>query len=150
VYVQDFCLRPSCYRLVLTDAGNNGLCCANGNGEAIVYNDHGAPLDTIAEFIYTDVFRFCYPEYPDSMGIIQVYPVPNNGVFTVMVDPHMLGENLELRLADMSGRIVFTQAFTAGYVTTIDARPLATGVYAAYVYSTVLRQTGMRRILVVN
>lgn len=150
IYTQEFCLRQSCYRLVLHDAAGNGLCCLNGNGSAILRDETGTPMDTITDFYYSRTISFCNPGFPDTADIFQVFPVPNDGSFSIIIDPRVLGEDVELRLSDLSGRIVFRQSFTASYIHTIDARPLATGVYAAYLYSAVLRRTGVCKILVVN
>jgi hypothetical protein len=148
LFVRDLCLRPSCYTFTVTDNGGNGLCCGNGNGYFQLTDPEGNLIAFRGAFGTTENISFCFPEFPADADVFRIYPVPSDGSFNLMVDPPIIGETLELRISDMSGRIVVAQPFTASYVNSFSFPFLAVGIYHASVYSNYKKKLQVQKILV--
>lgn len=63
-----------------------------------------------------------------SSNVINVYPNPTSNEWFFQLAPGM-GENVSLQLYTADGRLVHTQALTAGTVNTVNASQLAAGMY---------------------
>ena len=150
LFTPELCLRPSCYTFTATDAAGNGLCCGNGYGYFSLSDPAGNVLAFRSAFGASEVVRFCFPEYPAGEPVFIIYPVPNDGSFNLVVEPHLVGKDIELSLSDMSGRIVARRSFTAAYVNPFSFPSLAAGIYHVYIYSDYQKKTKVQKILVVR
>ncbi|MBK8443465.1 MAG: T9SS type A sorting domain-containing protein [Sphingobacteriales bacterium] len=58
-YNLQHCLPKGCYTFTLTDSGNNGICCENGNGNYALFNGEGDVLGFGGDFTNSISVDFC-------------------------------------------------------------------------------------------
>jgi len=112
VYHYDYCFSPGCYTLNLKDVGNDGYCCAFGNGYTLITLNNG--MDTI---LFDNSFstssksiKFCISDSATSLieytsnTVFSVFPNPTKDVIEIK-----LSDNTPIQsiiLTDISGRVV--------------------------------------------
>lgn len=99
-----------------------------------VTNDHGAEMNSDS-VSYVQLDLFCLQELivatvdPDPSLSLQIYPNPNDGVFTVVM-PEPAQQGLLLQVIGLSGNVILTTKTISGSVIqTVDATYLSQGMY---------------------
>lgn len=86
--------------------------------------------------------------YENSAGQLQLFPNPSTGIFNMEL-PEGVAANAELRVQDMTGRVVHSQSVDAdgGGRVSFDLGGLSSGAYVAVLNSNGLRYTGQVRVV---
>ncbi|MBK6331212.1 MAG: T9SS type A sorting domain-containing protein [Bacteroidetes bacterium] len=81
----------------------------------------------------------CFPTsiqiFPDELMHVSIYPNPTGGSFTIDYSKP-LGENCDIRVFDITGKIIYLQSEIAGSFKTIVNLQAAAGIYLLQIIST--------------
>jgi hypothetical protein len=125
-----------CYTFTIFDAGNNGLCCVNGNGIYELLTSGGTVIKAGASFGASESteVKMDAPASVEQSGrnSMKVYPNPVNG--EARVDFYLSNpENVVLNLYNSTGQLVRSEnkgSFPGGnQECTLNAQNLPSGIY---------------------
>ncbi|MCB0755291.1 MAG: T9SS type A sorting domain-containing protein [Flavobacteriales bacterium] len=121
-----------CYTFLIVDDYGDGICCGfTGNGEYTLRDGNntimaqGAEFDEEEEWEFGMVGGLAVNEI--DLGNLSIYPNPTNG--TVFVDVEKADMVLEIRVTDVVGRVVFTEATAGANRTQLELAGLNNGIY---------------------
>lgn len=125
----NLCFKPACYTVTLTDSYGDGICCEYGQGMFLLREKDG---DYVAKFhFFTDTisFRFCTPIHYFTNELFIVYPNPAAGSCTLLLNPQIQNDELELSFIDLNGKIIYQENFSGEYYHTLNLFGLRGGIY---------------------
>jgi lysyl endopeptidase len=126
----DFCLQEGCYQFRMYDSYGDGMCCGYGEGNYTLFDPEWDMIFTGGEFTEQANEDFC----TDDMGVAeggskttwQLGPNPASDRIVLSTSGEFEGS--EIRILDVSGRVVLQQAWS-GELTTIDLGDWPSGLY---------------------
>ncbi len=137
---KEICVQESCYIISWENVQQNLT-------KLDVFDALSTTLVSESELPANDSTLLCYPNNTLTYDLFQVFPVPNNGSFTLQINPQIITEPLQVKISDVSGRIVHTQTIQNTYFNAISLQ-LAAGVYVIYLRSENLKRTYKKKIVV--
>ncbi len=133
-----FCLVNDCYKVTITDAEGDGMCCNWGAGLVSLVLDGNAILAQ-GNFMDSIVVDICTTDSTDTFSVyisnieenllgekIDFIPNPANDFVMVNLSPRHTGKNIEVY--NMSGKLIRSEE-VVGTKTVIDVSGLENGVY---------------------
>ena len=108
--VKDMCLVDDCYKILITDKGDNGICCSNGQG----YYQLTIKDSLVAqggEFTDSAKINFCINEgqynsissEKEQINKITIYPNPSKGIFNIQT----YQTPTEIFVYDVLGKLIY-------------------------------------------
>lgn len=137
---KEICVQENCYVISWQNLSNNLT-------KIDLISPENEPLQTIPNLSTLDTALFCYPVNHLSNELFHIYPVPNDGNFTLQINPQLINEPLQIKISDLSGRIVYTQTVQHNYLQNIQLQ-LSSGVYIVYARSESLKRTFKKKIII--
>ena len=138
--VENICLPNGCYEFKIKDQYGDGLCCTRGKGSFVLEDQDGAVLLTGGEFLSSQTYEVCtngsseLTSTNDDLQLVndKVLVFPNPVVSTVHVQLAAKGEEVEVKIVDLTGRIVKAQVFDSHEgmnLLKVRTDDIATGAY---------------------
>lgn len=130
VMQKSFCLSTGCYIFRVTDSGNDGICCAGGQGSFRIAGSDGNVL--VANKTFTQLFevKFCVPGFPPGWEkLFEIYPNPSSSQINVKLQGYAEGVEGELLIFSTDGKVLTQKQGTLKYLNTFDVSEWAQGVY---------------------
>jgi lysyl endopeptidase len=128
--IENWCLPPGCYDLVINDAYGDGICCGWGQGGYTIVSGAQTLVNFDGQFTTTDTQNFCITATGINGGEIgnniQLYPNPNKGSFTL--DLGLVEENTLVNIYNAVGELVTSETLQQ-QVHTFDLSTQAEGLY---------------------
>lgn len=137
---KEICVQENCYVVSWQNLSNNLT-------KIDFISTENEPLQAITNLSTLDTAMFCYPVNHLSNEIFHIYPVPNDGNFTLQINPQLINEPLQIKISDVSGRIVYTQTVQHNYLQSMQLQ-LSSGVYIVYARSESLKRTFKKKIII--
>ena len=113
-YYQDICLPVGCYKFIIKDAGDDGICCSLGTGEfSITETATNRIIGQGGQFFGADTVSLC-----TLLGInnvsnnyyLDIYPNPSNGTFYIYAK--QLVQKCSIQITNTIGQIIYNSAYT--------------------------------------
>lgn len=83
----------------------------------------------------------------DNINVFSIYPNPNNGTFTI--SHHLIGENYNLEITDLMGKVVHRQLLeTKSNVVQINNHQLSNGIYFVTISNTDANEKIVRKLVI--
>ena len=146
----NLCFRPACYTVTVTDSYGDGICCQYGQGMFILREKNG---DYVAKFhFFTDTisFKFCTPIQYFTQELFVVYPNPASGTSTILLNPEIQDDVLELSLFDLNGKIFYQENISGSYYHTFNILGLPTGIYVLLLRNETTGKSWKEKLIVLN
>lgn len=138
--LKEVCITPNCYVVYWNNTSQN-------LSNLALLDTQNTVLETAFQMEIDDSVVFCTPDNTLDYDLFTIYPVPNDGQFTLQINPSIINEPLLVKISDISGRIIYMQAIQNAYITSVQV-DLASGVYIVFVRSEKLKRTFKKKILV--
>ncbi len=135
---ESFCLADGCYQVIVSDAGNNGMCCDWGQGFFNMFLD-GNLVTAASSFVDTVIVNLCItgPTHTAEViiqgidelkkqGALQVHPNPSEGILNVEAATMTYGTLIQIYT--LEGELVAEQS-AGRYRTMLDISNLNNGMY---------------------
>lgn len=144
------CLKPGCYTVTLTDSYGDGICCEHGSGLFVIKEEHGNLVAKI--FILTDsiTFDFCTPIYHFTNELFTIYPNPAATSCTLLVNPSIQNDDLELSVFELNGKLKYQQTFTGDYYHSFYLNGFSAGVYVIVLRDKTAGKIWKEKLIILN
>lgn len=146
----NLCFRPACYTVTVTDSYGDGICCQYGQGQFILREKNG---DYVAKFhLFSDTisFKFCTPIQYFTKELFIVYPNPVIGNATILLNPEIQDDVLELSVIDLNGKILYQENFSGAYYHTLNLFGLPGGLYVLMLRNETTGIVWKEKLIVLN
>lgn len=136
--VEEFCTESQCFEFTIYDSYGDGICCERGEGSYSITDLDGKVLASGGDFYKTQTIRVCGDVSEpiiagqDWLDTDDILIFPNPSVTMVHIQLITKGEDVNINLMDMSGKMVRNELFETAKgmnLLKIDVNDLPAGAY---------------------
>ncbi len=147
----NLCFKPACYTVTLTDSYGDGICCEYGQGMFLLREKNGDYVTKFHLFTDTISFRFCTPIHYFTQELFAVYPNPAAGFCTLLLNPEIQLDELELSVIDLNGKLlVYQKNFSGAYYHTLNLFGWPGGIYVIMMRDVTRGKIWKEKLIVLN